>query len=117
MSPFEQLGVYRYFSLIITHRFHDTIFALKNGTPPLTYVADTSYTTELGESKCSALIKQMGLYPHHIIEQQDSLNAATILNKSEDILNHYMERQESVASHIKELAQEYRLFLNKTKVL
>lgn len=117
LSPFEQLGVYRYFSLIITHRFHDTIFALKNGTPPLTYVADTSYTTELGESKCSALIKQMGLYPHHIIEQQDSLNAATILNKSEDILNHYMERQESVASHIKELAQEYRLFLNKTKVL
>lgn len=112
LSPLEQLGVYRYFSLIITHRFHDSIFALKNGTPPLTYVADTSYTTHKGNSKCSTLIRQFDLFPHHIITGKEHLTATTFVEKAEQILRNFDTKREGVAQHIKQFAQEYHRFID-----
>ena len=29
LLAFEQIGLYRYFDLVITHRFHDSIFSIK----------------------------------------------------------------------------------------
>lgn len=112
LSPLEQLGVYRYFSAIVTHRFHDTIFALKNGIAPLTYVSDSSYTTTLGNSKCSSLIEDFGLYPQHIIDNPAHLTAPLFIEHLEEILNTFDSRKDDVAHKIKSYAQAYIDFLN-----
>lgn len=114
LSPLEQLGVYRYFKLIITHRFHDTIFALKNGIAPLTYIADDSYTTTLGESKCSTLIKQTNLFPEHIIEGKNQLTPKTFVEKSELIINNFDKKKEDIQAQITQWAEEYYNFLRST---
>ncbi len=114
LSPFEQLGVYRYFKLIVTHRFHDSIFALKNGTPPLVYVADTSYTTEQGESKCASLIKQFELYPQHIIDNNNDFTVEVFLDKIDAIINSYELRRESVDAKLKAYKEQYYKFLKST---
>lgn len=114
LSPLEQLGVYRYFSLIVTHRFHDTIFALKNGIAPLTYVSDSSYTTTLGNSKCSSLIEDFNLYPQHIIDNPSELKARYFIERIEAILNSFDSRKEAIEHKIQSCAQAYLGFLDKS---
>lgn len=114
LSPLEQLGVYRYFSLIVTHRFHDTIFALKNGIAPLTYVSDNSYTTTLGDSKCSSLIKEFDLYPGHIIDNPSQLKAEYFIERIEEILNNFHNRQKAIENKIESCARIYLDFLDKS---
>lgn len=114
LSPLEQLGVYRYFSLIVTHRFHDTIFALKNSIPPLTYVSDSTYTTTLGNSKCSSLIEDFNLYPQHIIDKPSELRAACFIERIEAILNSFDSRKEVIKHKIQSCAQAYLGFLDKS---
>lgn len=112
LSPLEQLGVYRYFSLIVTHRFHDTIFALKNGIAPLTYVSDNSYTTTLGNSKCSSLIEDFGLYPQHIIDNPDQLTASHFIERIESIIATFDNRKKDIEHRVNSCAQAYTEFLN-----
>ena len=112
LSPLEQLGVYRYFSAIVTHRFHDTIFALKNGIAPLTYVSDSSYTTTLGNSKCSSLIEDFGLYPEHIIDNPAQLTASVFIERIESIVATFDSRKENIEHKVNSCAQTYIDFLN-----
>lgn len=64
LSPLEQLGIYKYFDLVITYRFHDCIFSLKNNTPVLLYIKDKKdLSTNKGESKHISILKDFGLYP------------------------------------------------------
>ena len=114
LSPLEQLGVYRYFSAIVTHRFHDTIFALKNGIAPLTYVSDSSYTTTLGNSKCSSLIEDFDLYPHHIIDNPAQLTAAHFIERIEKIIATFDSRKEDIERKITSCAQTYIDFLHRS---
>src|SRR6185369_2148114 len=61
LSPFEQLGLYKHFALVITHRFHDTIFSLKNLTPVLSFPEHATDITPHGESKIATLLKSFGV--------------------------------------------------------
>lgn len=64
MSPLEQFGIYKYFDFVITHRFHDCVFCLKNNVPALIYIKDRNeLTTAKGDSKHVSLLKDFGLYP------------------------------------------------------
>ena len=64
MSPLEQFGIYKYFDFVITHRFHDCVFCLKNNVPALIYIKDSKeLSTAKGDSKHVSLLKDFGLYP------------------------------------------------------
>ncbi len=64
MSPLEQFGIYKYFDFVITHRFHDCVFCLKNNVPALIYIKDRNeLATGKGDSKHVSLLKDFGLYP------------------------------------------------------
>lgn len=64
MSPLEQLGIYKYFSLVVTHRFHDSVFCLKNNTPVLIYVKSRiDISSKNGDSKHVSNLKDFNLYP------------------------------------------------------
>ena len=72
MSPLEQVGLYRYVSFVITHRFHDGVFCMKNHTPVLIYVKSGKAMMTGGESKHISLLKDFGLYPQAFLGSLDS---------------------------------------------
>lgn len=72
MSPLEQIGLYRYVSFVITHRFHDGVFCMKNHTPALIYVKSAKIMMTGGESKHVSLLKDFGLYPQAFLGALDS---------------------------------------------
>ena len=72
MSPLEQVGLYRYVSFVITHRFHDGVFCMKNHTPALIYVKRGKEMMTGGDSKHISLLKDFGLYPQAFLGALDS---------------------------------------------
>lgn len=115
MGPLEQIGIYKYFRLVITHRFHDSIFCLKNGTPMLLYIPDSGHSSSIGESKFSTLIKQFGLYPDNIVEDK-KITANLILNKVEKAISNFNSHKEEIVRYIKIQESKYWDYLNSTVV-
>ena len=72
MSPLEQVGLYKYMSFVVTHRFHDGVFCMKNHTPALIYVKRSKEMMTGGESKHVSLLKDFGLYPQAFLGALDS---------------------------------------------
>lgn len=72
MSPLEQVGLYRYMDFVITHRFHDGVFCMKNHTPALVYVKRGKEMMTGGESKHISLLKDFGLYPQAFLGALDA---------------------------------------------
>jgi len=61
LMPFEWAGIYKYFTLTITDRFHGTIFSLKNNTPVVTVDCSKGRFTPEGLSKTYCLLKLFNL--------------------------------------------------------
>lgn len=72
MSPLEQVGLYKYVDFVITHRFHDGVFCMKNHTPALIYVKSGQQMMTGGEGKHVSLLKDFGLYPQAFLGALDS---------------------------------------------
>lgn len=72
MSPLEQVGLYKYVSFVVTHRFHDGVFCMKNHTPALIYVKRGKEMMTGGESKHVSLLKDFDLYPQAFLGALDS---------------------------------------------
>lgn len=83
LGPVEQSGIYKYFDFVITHRFHEGVFCLKNHTPFLVY-ALSGFTTRNGESKQVSLLKDFGLFPQGYLGDCDyGIDTSNILKKIE----------------------------------
>lgn len=85
MSPLEQIGLYRYVDFVITHRFHDGVFSLKNHTPFLIYIKSANEMIVNGESKHISLLKSFEIYPQAYLGECDSKKGL------KDILSCYRE--------------------------
>lgn len=116
MSPLEQLGIYRYFKCVITHRFHDTIFCLKNRTPVITYQPSLSYGTNQNESKYSALYKLFNLEDLCLIQDKDSITSDNMLHRIHRVMKEFPPHQ-IIGERCRELGNEYMNKLRKTKDL
>ena len=83
IGPLEQLGLYRYVDFVITHRFHDCVFSLKNGTPFLVYIKDkqTMMTSKGNEAKQISIAKDFQLFPEAFLGTCDNLNGQSIFWK------------------------------------
>lgn len=79
LSPFEWAGIFKYFDLVVTDRFHGTLFSLKNKTPVLGVVCDRIKTNSLGRAKVHSLLKEFGL------EKTNYLNCFNVNTESEVI--------------------------------
>jgi hypothetical protein len=84
LSPFEQLGLYQRFSLVITHRFHDAIFCLKNKTPVMVFPENVSDVTPHGESKIATLLKGFGLDATSYLPDRREVNADYLYERHRD---------------------------------
>ena len=115
MSPLEQAGIFRYFKLIITHRFHEGIYALKNGTPPLLYVNDnTNLKTRSGNSKYQSLMETFDLYPSNVVDK-GSITAERLLQQVPIAIDTFNQKKEDIARKVSELKHIYMDFLLQSK--
>ena len=111
MSPLEQLGVFRYFDLVITHRFHEAIFSMKNDTPMLLYVEhEQNLKTTQGDSKHSALIKSVGLYPHNLIDTRH-ITAEQILRQVPIAISEYDKKRKEIKEVVSMMGKRYMQFI------
>lgn len=116
LSPLEQAGIFRYFHFIITHRFHESIFALKNKIPVLLYVSEeTSLKTSNGDSKYSDLMKLFNLYPSNIIDS-GTINAERILSQIPIAIDAYNKNQQAVDTTLQQLSERYINFIKNTHI-
>ena len=81
LSPFEQMGLYRYFSLVVTHRFHDAIFCLKNVTPLLAFPPAASDITSYSESKIRSLLEVFGIENTSYMPNKEEVNAESLFHR------------------------------------
>lgn len=115
MSPLEQLGVFRYFKLVITHRFHEAIFSMKNDTPMLLYVDHIqNLKTTQGESKHSALMKSVGLYPHNLVDTQD-ITPEQILKQIPVAINNFDKKRDEIKKTVTIMGKRYIRFIENFK--
>lgn len=105
MSPLEQLGIYHYFECVITHRFHDAIFCLKNKTPLFLYSPQGFGTGVNGSSKFIDLMENFGLR-----------DICFVANPSVDVVNRLGEMRQIFKSKIpyieKQLMEYQNIFIN-----
>lgn len=114
MGPLEQLGIYGYFELVITHRFHDCVFCLKNGTPFFVYVkSKKKFMTSENDSKHISLLKDFCLYPYSFLGcVDDGIYTDDIDNKMKVLRLHY--NKEEINVSLQKRRQDYLNFLKMT---
>ncbi|WP_320040575.1 polysaccharide pyruvyl transferase family protein [uncultured Desulfobacter sp.] len=71
LSPVEFAGIFRYFYLTLTHRFHDSVFCIKNKTPFLVFPPSSDHINESGSSKHSYLLDAFDIRKECFIENID----------------------------------------------
>lgn len=116
LSPLEQVGVFRYFHFVITHRFHEGIFSIKNKVPVLLYVSEnTDLKTSNGDSKYSDLMKLFGLYPTNILDS-GTIDAERILSQIPIALDAYHKNRQKLDKTLQELSDSYINFIKDTHI-
>lgn len=116
LSPLEQLGIYRYFKLMITHRFHDTIFCLKNHTPVITYPYNDSLTTENGDSKYFSLLKSFDLDKTNYIHNKSTITADNVYKMYKNAITSFSDKLDNTKIKLAVMKTEYLEYLRSTKL-
>lgn len=117
LSPFEQMGVYRYFSLVITHRFHDTIFCLKNLTPVIAFPEHDSDITPEGESKIATLLNAFEAAGTNYISNATMLTAEDLFERHPAAIEHFIKNRAGIKARLLELHNAYTAFIQRSRVL
>ena len=117
LSPFEQLGLYKYFTLVITHRFHDTIFCLKNLTPVLAFPEHASDVTAQGESKIATLLRGFGLNGAHYLPNDEELTAENLFARHRAAIAEFGEKRAQLQAALAEHRERYRAFIRQSRTL
>lgn len=114
MSPFEHIGIFKYFKLMITNKFHDTVFCFKNGTPMITIPFNETYTTNYGESKYYSLFKLFSLLETNYFDNLKEIDSRMILGSYENAISSFNSKKESIDNKLTELNNRYLSFLKST---
>ena len=115
LSPFEQMGIYRYFRLVITHRFHDSIFCLKNHTPVIVFPEYVADVTKYGENKNLTLLKSFNLEKANYIENKDHISGRHLIEIYQDAINNFKINEEYIGTTLKKHKEKYESFVKESR--
>jgi polysaccharide pyruvyl transferase WcaK-like protein len=115
MSPFEWAGIHKYFVLEITDRFHGSIFALKNLTPPVAIDFEDRKRTPDGLSKTYSLLKMFNMHSTNHINTVRTNNLEEIISTCSSAIGNFDAGH--VAKRLFQLKIEYKEFMNKVSSL
>jgi hypothetical protein len=114
LSPFEQLGLYKRFSLVLTHRFHDAIFCLKNLTPVIAFPEHVSDVTSHGESKIATLLKSFDADGTSYIANKDHLTAEYLFERHAAAISHFASNRDRIQSVLEANKAQYADFIRRS---
>jgi hypothetical protein len=117
LSPFEQLGIYRYFALMITHRFHDTVFCLKSGTPVIPFPERASDVTAFGESRIDALLRSFGIRIPDDIRNGTGLSAESLFGIHRGVIADFESRRPCIEAAVRDRERQYLSFVRESDPL
>ncbi len=113
IGPEEQAGIFKYFKCVITHRFHDTVFCLKNGTPVVVSLPAPNLANDKGESKHSTLLDFFGLTELCLTNDKYSLTPELVMNNMDEVMQKW--NKKDLEPVLRKLKEDYLLAINKTK--
>jgi hypothetical protein len=111
------MGIYRYFSLVITHRFHDTIFCLKNQAPVICFPERGSDITSYAESKLLSLLTTFGMANTSYIPNPETITAESIIDRYPSAIGHFVDARPWIESVLREQADRYNNFIQRSRQL
>jgi hypothetical protein len=111
ISPFEWAGIYKYLRLVITNRFHGTLFSLKNLTPVVSVISDSSLVTADGLSKHYSLLRSFNLHATNYVVARDADCVSEIIHAADRAM-HTFDRT-YVATRLEGLRSEFYAFVDK----
>jgi Polysaccharide pyruvyl transferase len=114
LSAFEQAGIYKYFKLVITHRFHDSIFSLKNLTPVIFFPELETDITIFNESKTLTLFKDFKIEMTNYIHNRNSITAKSLFDMHMSATNNFKERESDIRRVLVQNKENYESYLNTT---
>jgi hypothetical protein len=115
LSPFEQIGIYKYFSLVITHRFHDSIFCFKNYTPVIVYPENVTDITSHGENKNLTLLKSFHVDKTSYVENKDKVSARDLIDIYPEAIRNINNNREVIRAVLNKHKETYESFVNESK--
>lgn len=113
VGPREHAGIFKYFKCVITHRFHDTVFCLKNSTPVVVSLPAPNLADEKGESKHSTLLDFFGLTDLCLTNDKFTITPEILLRNMEEVLVKW--DKEKITPVLSELRNEYLSAIEETK--
>lgn len=114
MAPFEQMGLYRYFDLVVTHRFHDSVFSFKNGTPVLAFAEHGTDVTKHGESRLHSLYRSFGLEVPASLDGAAPLSADSLFGSHGDVIAEFREKRASIDGVLHQNKLRYEAFVTQS---
>jgi len=115
LSPFEQVGIYKYFSLVITHRFHDSIFCIKNLTPVIFFPENVSDVTLYRESKTLTIFKSFRLENTNYIENKENITAKHLFDIHQEAITSFKLNEVFIKNTLKMQKEKYEAFVNESR--
>lgn len=113
MTPFEQLGIYRFFKCMITHRFHDTVFCLKNNCPVISYPVSCAYIDDNGDSKYSTLLSHFDLCDLCLIDDRQSIVPEVLMEKVDNVISEFPNYKKKIIKVRNEISENYMKSIRK----
>ena len=113
LSAFEQIGLYKYFALVITHRFHDSIFCIKNMTPVIVFPEYFSEITTYGENKNKSLFKSFNIEDNYI-SNKDSLNGISLFNMHKKAIQNFRNNECYIKETLLKSKNKYESFVRES---
>ncbi len=114
LSAFEQAGIYRYFDLVITHRFHDSIFSIKNLTPVIFFPEHSTDVTSYHESKTLSLFKSFGIETTNYINDKNAITAKGLFDFHKLAIDNFKANEQAIQGVLLENKNKYETFLKAT---
>lgn len=111
MSPLEQLGIYKYFECVVTHRFHDAVFSFKNKTPMLLYTPGGFLSGNDGKSKFTHLLESFDLLESNYMRNPHK----DILNKLDAAIDLFKSKKEDIESQLNHNKEQFETYINQFK--
>lgn len=105
IGPFEWAGVFQYVDLVLTERFHDSVFALRNCKPVVAFDWQESRVSQSGDSKTNCILEDYELTENHYVVKSVS-DVETILNELESRIAYFN------PNRVRELNEKYMAYAN-----
>lgn len=113
VGPREHAGIFKYFKCVITHRFHDTVFCLKNNTPVVVSLPAPNLADEKGKSKHSTLLDFFDLTELCLTNNKFTITPEKLLKNMEDVMEKW--DKDKVSPVLAQLKIEYLNAIEETK--